>query len=205
MMIPVSKKMPILPNTSRPSVNSLILTTSSDPFTRGLDYLYGLRSLAIDPEMIDVMHDPVLRIPVATWIGANIDQVNAELQTLVQACHDCFHETSRPQIQIWAAPLTQSYNICGLCNLQTQPTTLLVDLGRVAPVDWLALVTHEYAHAHAGSPGHHQDFAAALIHLCRGLSLELPEIELGQKNGLRLYPSCQIILDSWTWWQGKDC
>lgn len=205
MMIPVPKKMPSLPNTSRPSANSLIVTTNTDPFTRGLDYLYGLRSLAIDSEMIDVMHDPVLRVPVATWIGENIDQVNTELQTLVQACHDCFYETSRPQIQIWAAPLAQSYNICGLCNLQTQPTTLLVDLGRVASVDWLALVVHEYAHAQAGSPGHHQDFAAALMHLCRGLSLELPAIAFGQEDILRLYPDCQIVLDSWAWWQGKDC
>ena len=70
---------------------------------------------------------------------------------------------------------------------------------------WLALVVHEYAHAQAGSPGHHQDFAVALIHLCRGLSLKLPEIEIGQENSLRLYPACQIVLDSWTWWQGKDC
>ena len=137
MMLPKMRKMQLLPNTFRPLVNSLILTASTDPFIRGLDYLYGLRSLAIDPEMIDVMHDPVMRVPVATWIGENIDRINAELQILVQACDDCFHETSRPQIQIWAAPLADAYNICGLCNLQTQPITLLVDLGRVEPTDWL--------------------------------------------------------------------
>ena len=203
MMPPEMRKIQLLLNTFRPLVNSLILTASTDNFTRGLDYLYGLRSLAIDPEMIDVMHDPVRRVPVATWIGKNIDRINAELQILVQACDDCFHETSRPQIQIWAAPLADAYNICGLCNLQTQPITLLVDLGRVAPADWLALVVHEYAHSQAGSPGHHSDFAVALGHLCRGLSLELPAIEPGKEDELRLYPSCQIVSASWPWWQGQ--
>jgi hypothetical protein len=200
----VPRKMRSLPSISQPLANSLILTTSTDPFTRGLDYLYGLRSLAIDPDMIDIMHNPNHRISVATWIGDNIDRINTELQALVQACHDCFHETSRPQIQIWAAPLADAYNICGLCNLQTQPTTLLVDLGRVDRSDWLALVVHEYAHAQAGSPGHHQDFAIALTHLCRGLSLELPTTEPGQEDNLRLYPVCQIITDSWPWWQGQN-
>jgi hypothetical protein len=197
-------KMPSLLHTSPFLAKSLIVTTSTDPLTRGLDYLYGLRSLAIDPEMIDIMHDSALRVPVATWIGENIDRINTELQTLVQACHDCLHEASRPQLQIWAAPLASSYNICGLCNLHTDPITLLVDLGRVAPADWLALVVHEYAHAQAGTPGHHQDFAIALIHLCRWLSLELPPIEPGEEDNLRLYPGCQIVTESWLWWQGQD-
>lgn len=201
MILPAPRKTPSLSHTFLPLVNSLIVTTSTDPFTRGLDYLYGLRSLAIDPDMIDIMHDPDHRIPVATWIGENIDRLNTELQALVQACHDCFHETSQPPIQIWAAPLADVYNICGLCNLQTQPTTLLVDLGRVEPADWLALIVHEYAHAQAGTPGHHQDFATALIHLCRGLSLPLPNIEPGQENLLRLHPSCQITLNPLSWWQ----
>lgn len=199
----LSKTQSLLP-ISRPLVNSLIVTTSNDPVTRGLDYLYGLRSLAIDPDMIDVMHDPALRVSVAAWIGENIDRVNNELATLVQACDDCCYEASRPQLQAWAAPFAQSYNICGLCNLQTAPTTVLVDLGRVEPSDWLALVVHEYAHAQAGSPGHHQDFAAALQHLCQGLSLPLPAIEPGAEDKLRLYPACQIVSDSWSWWQGKN-
>jgi hypothetical protein len=193
-----------LPLICQPLVRSLIVTTSNDPVTRGLDYLYGLRSLAIDPDMIDIMHEPVRRIPVATWIGKNIDRINTELATLVQACADCCYESDRPQLQAWAAPLAQSYNICGLCNLQTKPTTILVDLGRVARSDWLALVVHEYAHAQAGSPGHHQDFATALVHLCRGLSLPLPAIEPGEEDNLRLYPACQIVSDSWSWWQGQD-
>ncbi len=193
-------QMPLLLSISQPLVNSLIITTSADPMTRGLDYLYGLRGLTIDPEMIDVMHDPALRVPVATWIGENIDRINTELQTLVQACHACVHESDRPSVQIWAAPLADAYNICGLCNLHTQPITLLADLGRVDRSDWLALVVHEYAHAQAGSPGHHSDFAAALGHLCRGLLLELPKIEPGQEDSLRLYPFCQIVSDSWSWW-----
>lgn len=201
MMPPEMRKMPLLPNTFRLLVNNLIVTTSTDPVTRGLDYLYGLRRLAIEPEMIDVMHDPVRRVPVATWIGNHIDRINIELQNLIKACNDCYYASDRPQIQAWAAPLAQSYKICGLCNLRTQPITLLVDLGRVAPSDWLALVVHEYAHAQAGTPGHHQDFAIALSHLCRGLSLSLPAIEPGEEDQLRLYPKCQIVTDSWSWWQ----
>ncbi len=203
MMPSIPPKMPMLLHTSRLLVSSLIITTSTDPMTRGLDYLYGLRSLAIEPEMIDVMHDPDRRVPVTTWIGENIDRINTELQTLVQACEDCYYGIDRPLIQIWAAPLADAYNICGLCNLQTQPITLLVDLGRVKPADWLALVVHEYAHAQAGSPGHHQDFAAALVHLCRGLSLDLPAIEPGAEDIFRLHPACQIVSDSWSWWQGQ--
>jgi hypothetical protein len=198
------QKMRSLPLICQPLVRSLIVTTSNDPVTRGLDYLYGLRSLAIDPDMIDIMHHPDHRIPVATWIGSNIDRINTELATLVQACADCCYESDQPQLQAWAAPLAQSYNICGLCNLQTKPTTLLIDLGRIARSDWLALVVHEYAHAQAGSPGHHQDFATALVRLCRGLSLPLPAIEPGEEDNLRLHPACQIVTDSWSWWQGRE-
>jgi hypothetical protein len=204
MKPPILQKMRSLRLIYRPLVRSLIVTTSHDPVTRGLDYLYGLRSLAIDPDMIDIMHNPDHRIPVATWIGSNIDRINTELATLVQACTDCCYASDRPLLQAWAAPLAQSYNICGLCNLQTEPTTILVDLGRVARSDWLALVVHEYAHAQAGSPGHHQDFATALVHLCRGLSLPLPAIKPGEEDNLRLYPACQIVSDSWSWWQGQD-
>ena len=198
------EKMPSLPNTSPSSVESLILTTSTDPFTRGLDYLYGLRSLAIEPDMIEVMHDPMHRAPVATWIGNHIDAVNAQLQALVQACHDCFHPTAQPPIQIWAAPLAQSYKICGLCNLEKHPIAILVDVGRVIEQDWLALVVHEYAHAQVGSPGHHQDFAAALIHLCRGLAIDLPTATSDQDDFFRLYPACQMTANALSWWQGSQ-
>ena len=194
--------MPSSPHTSPYSANSPIFTTSNDPLVRGLDYLYGLRRLAIVPDSIDVMHDSVHRIPVATWIGAHIDLINAELQVLLQACHDCFHPAAQPPIQIWAVPLAESYRICGLCNLQTTPISILVDLGRVVATDWLALVVHEYAHAHAGSPGHHPDFAASLLHLCRGLSIDLPPITPDREDRLRLSPPCQLTANSLAWWQG---
>lgn len=78
-------------NTSHSLVGKLIITTSTDPFTRGLDYLYGVRSLALDAEMIDVVFDMENRKPLCVWIGEHIEAVNAKLENYLQACHDCFH------------------------------------------------------------------------------------------------------------------
>jgi hypothetical protein len=54
--------------------------------------------------------------------------------------------------QIFAAPLAQAFGLDALCNLQTDPISILIDVGRVMPEDWLLVVAHEYAHAHAGTP-----------------------------------------------------
>jgi hypothetical protein len=189
-------------NTSLPGAGNLIITTSRDPFTRGLDYLYGVRSLALVPEMVDRVHDLEQRVPICTWIGEQIEAVNAHLYACLQACHDCFHAWEQPALQLFAAPLAQSFGLDAVCNFQTCPITLLIDVGRVLPADWLLLVVHEYAHAHAGSPGHHEQFARSLTHLCLGLGIPLPACEPGQEDSLRFYPNCPPTPDPLSFWRG---
>jgi hypothetical protein len=174
---------------------------SSDSFVRGLDYLYVMRGLALDPEMVDLMFDPNARSPICTWIGDRIDQVNASLQQCLQACHHCFHTADQPAIQIFAVPLASRFGIDGLCNLSTTPITLLIDVGRVMPQDWLALVAHEYAHAHAGSPGHHVEFARSLAHLCLGLAIASPPTT---ENHLRVHPPYRATSDPLAFWRGES-
>lgn len=184
-------------------VDRLIITTSPDPFTRGLDYLYGVRSLALTPEMVSLMDDLHERMSVCIWIGDHIDRVNSQLHAYLQRCHDCFHVWEQRSIQIFAAPLVQSFGIDGLCNLQTDPITLLIDVGRVVPDDWLRLVAHEYAHAHVGFPGHHPQFERSLAHLCLGLEIPPP---LGQphcKDWLRSYPDCVSTQNPLSLWRGE--
>lgn len=183
--------------------DSLIITTSTDPFTRGLDYLYGVRSLALTPAMIDLVDYLDDRIPICTWIGNHIDAVNRQLTAYLQACHNCFHVWEQRPIQIFAAPLVESFKIDGLCNLQTNPVTILVDVGRVEPKDWLRLVVHEYAHAHAGFPGHHSQFARSLAHLCLGLEIALPPDQPDQKNWLQFYPDYVPTQDPLAFWRGE--
>lgn len=146
----------------------------SDPFSRGLDYLYQVRTLAIEPDLIDMVYRLEERTPVCTWIGTQIDAINAALQQHVEACQACFHPWERRSIQIFAAPFADSFGIDGVCNLACNPVTLLVDVGRVVPEDWLALVAHEFAHAQLGFPGHSSEYGRVLMHLCLGLDLALP-------------------------------
>ncbi|HEY9646338.1 MAG TPA: hypothetical protein V6C88_08225 [Chroococcidiopsis sp.] len=183
--------------------DALILTTNPDPFTRGLDYLYGVRSLALEPEMVDLVYDLEARIPICTWIGHHIEAVNRQLRVYLQLCHDCFHPWEQPEIQVFAAPLAQSFGIDALCNVQTQPLTMLIDVGRVEPQDWLLLVAHEYAHAHAGRPGHHRQFAQSLAHLCLGLAIAPPPDQPGMEENLRFYPSCAATQNPLAFWRGE--
>jgi hypothetical protein len=186
------------------------ITTSSDPFTQGLDYLYGVRSLAPAPEMVDVVHDLKNRTPICIWIGNHIDAVNAEVNACLQACHACFHPWEQPRIQIFAAPLARSFGLDGLCNLQTEPIAILVDVGRLVQEDWIALVCHEYAHAQTGSPGHHEAFARSLTHLCLALGF-VPPIDLSDLNPidrlesrLRSYPEYRSTQDAIAFWRGES-
>lgn len=177
-------------------------TTSHDPFTRGLDYLYDVRGLAVAPEMVTLVHDQRDRARICTWIGNHIAAVNAQLQTHLQACQACFHPWEQPTLQILAAPLAPVVGLAGLCNFQTRPWTLLIDVGRVVPAHWLRLVAHEYAHAQVGTPGHHAPFAQALAQLCLGLALAPA---LGGDTGaavLCAYPPCQVTADPLAFWQG---
>ncbi len=183
---------------------NLIATTSADPFTRGLDYLYAVRSLALDLEMVDLVYDLEHRVSACTWIGAHIPAVSAQLHTYLEVCHQCFHAWEQPPVQVFAAPLAQSFGLDAFCNFATNPITILIDVGRMMPRDWLLVMVHEYAHAHAGSPGHHEQYARSLTHLCRGLEIPLPPWKPGREEELRFYPSYPGIPDPLAFWQGKN-
>jgi hypothetical protein len=180
-----------------------IVTTSTDPFTRGLDYLYGVRSLALVPEMVGVVDDLDHRTSICIWIGNHIDQVNSQLNVNLQMCHDCFHLQEQRLIQIFAAPLSPAFGMDGLCNLQINPVTILIDVGRVVPKDWIRLVAHEYAHAHGGSPGHHRRFERSLAHLCLGLQIPPPLDPPDCPDWLRFYPDCIATQDPLAFWRGQ--
>jgi hypothetical protein len=153
--------------------------------------------------MIRLVDDLNHRVPICTWIGQQIEAVNAQLNAHLQACHQCFYPWEQPPVQVYAAPLDQSYGLDALCNFQTRPFTLLIDVGRVEPEDWLLLVVHEYAHAHAGSPGHHQQFARSLTHLCLALEIALPICEPGMEENFRFYPHCLPTSDPLKFWRGE--
>lgn len=177
-------------------------SASGDAFTRGLEYLQMVQRLALEPKMVDVMDNLRDRILICIWVGNNIDRVNTQLSACLQACHECFHPQQRRRVQIFAVPLAQPFGIDGLCNILTTPVTILVDVGRVVPQDWLRVVAHEYAHAHLGESGHSQNFASVLSHVCLGLGLEPPFWEPGMEARLRSWPHCQSTIDPLAFWIG---
>ncbi|WP_448561660.1 hypothetical protein [Trichothermofontia sp.] len=177
------------------------MTTRTDAFSRGLDYLYGLCRLALLPDLIGLVEDRGGRVPICTWIGTHIDAVNAQLDIYAQACHACFLLWEQPAFQVLATPLAPSCRVDGVCNLKTQPMTRLIDVGRVVPADWWRLVVHEYAHAYVRSLGHHAAFARSLTHLCLSLGLTSPD---GWVDGDRLkaYPPYRSTPDPLAFWRG---
>ncbi len=180
---------------------------STDPFIRGSDYLRAARQLALQPGTIDVAEDIGSRIRICTWIGSNIDAINAELRTCLEACHSCFHPQERREMQILAAPLAEGLGVDGFCNILTEPRAIVIDVGRIYPQDWLSIVAHEYAHAHLGFPGHDRRFFAVLVHLCLGLGLEPPQVdefsEGDRETWLRNWPHCTARPDPLAFWRGQ--
>ncbi|MBW4493012.1 MAG: hypothetical protein KME26_07975 [Oscillatoria princeps RMCB-10] len=198
-----------MPNPQSPIQNpkSKISPIPSDPFLRGADYLNAVRRLALQPETIGVADDINERIRICTWIGHNIDAVNAELSECLEACHSCFYPEDRRVMRILAAPLAGEFGVDALCNILAQPVAILIDAGRIHPQDWLSVVAHEYAHAHLGAPGHDRRFLAVISHLCLGLGLELPVWEPAWEEGereawLRNWPHCRPTPDPLAFWKG---
>ncbi|MBA3921623.1 MAG: hypothetical protein H0X31_07945, partial [Nostocaceae cyanobacterium] len=60
---------------------------SADPVTRGLDYLYGMRYLTLDPGMVDAITFSRDRVQICTWIGNHVEEINAVLNIYLTACH----------------------------------------------------------------------------------------------------------------------
>lgn len=173
----------------------------ADAYNRGVEYLRRMQSLLPDPAMVDVMGNLRDRSIICTFIGENIDGVNADLRRCLVACHDCFHPQHHRPIQIFAVPLAPSFGVDGLCQLSQGAIAILVDVGRLARHDWLRLVAHEYAHAYLNNPGHGQEFAAVLSHLCLGLGLEPPPNQINSL--LRSWPPYPPALDPLAFWRGE--
>jgi len=172
-------------------------------FARGLDYLYELRSWLPEPDLIDVMLDPGDRIPVCSWIGANIGGLNASLEGLLLDCQACLLPCLRPEVRLFAAPLAAGFGLDGICCLpvaaaKLEPILIILDLGALEPHDWLSLLVHEYAHAISATPGHGTSFQQCLSLLCRALDLALP---LSTPNWHSL-PAYLPRLDRLAFWRG---
>lgn len=153
--------------------------------------------------MLDVMGNLRDRDSICTWIGDRIESVNLLLQSHLNACHECFDPRDRRSMRILAMPFAASVRLDGFCNITSVPTTILVDVGRVAPADWLALVAHEYAHAHLGYPGHDLAYADILSHLCLGLGFPQPPTDPLDRS-LYYWPPYSPTIDPLAWWRGES-
>jgi hypothetical protein len=168
-------------------------------YRAGVEYLQQISGFLPDTQMVDVMANLRDRVSICTWIGDSIESVNLRLQSCLKACDECFNEIDRRSIQIFAVPFATSVRLDGFCNIDTNPTTILVDVGRVPEHDWLALVAHEYAHAHLGIAGHDAEYARILDRLCLGLGL--PSIQ--QNSSLSHWPPYQPTIDPIAFWRGE--
>ena len=175
----------------------------TDFFQRGVEYLNQVRQLLVVPGMVEFTNDINLRIQICDWIGRNIEAVNAQLEIYLDNCHHCFHLTEQCPVKILAAPLAERFGIDALCNVQATPIAILIDVGRVAPQDWLSAVAHEYAHAHVGRPGHDEHFSAAIAHLCLGLGLPVLEPGPNWKVQLPNWPPYESLEDPISFWLGQ--
>jgi hypothetical protein len=180
----------------------VIARNQTETYCVGVEYLQGIQSLLPEAQMVDVMDNLRDRVSICNWIGTQIESVNISLQAHLNACHDCFDLRDRKSIQIFAIPFASSVQLDGFCNITTVPATILVDVGRVAPADWLALVAHEYAHAHLGYPGHDREYAKVLSHLCLGLGFPQPSL-VPDDRSLYYWPPYLASIDPLALWRGE--
>lgn len=138
------------------------------------------------------------------WMDANLDRINAILNQHLIACQDCFFPENRVPVMILAAPIQPELGIDAFCNVRVDPATIVVDVGRIVPEDWLKVVAHEYAHAVIGSSGHSPRYAAVLQHLGLGLGFELPPMLFPSERDLQGLPGCRSTLDPIRFWRGES-
>jgi len=194
-------RLPLLPLklTLRPLVGNF--SPGSLTYERGLAYLQQAASLALEPDMVYIPDGLGDRIRLCTWVDTHIQATNARLDQLLLRCHQCFYPQQQRPIRILAVPLAEKYGIDGCCNINLLPVTMLLDVGRVNPEDWLRLVVHEYAHAYVGHPGHQEDFVQVLTHLCLGLGLPAPP-STATDASLRHWPHYQPVPFPLHFWHG---
>jgi hypothetical protein len=180
----------------------VIASDRTEAYQIGVAYLDRVKSILPDPQMVDLMSNIRDRVWICNWIGTQIETVNRSLQVHVNACDECFNPGDRRSIQILAVPFASSVQLDGFCNINNEPTTILVDVGRLAPADWLALVAHEYAHAHLGYPGHDRKYAQVLSHLCLGLGFAQPSL-IPADRSIYCWPPYIPSIDPLAWWRGE--
>jgi hypothetical protein len=180
----------------------LVGNSPTPAYQAGVEYLIKIAPLLPDPGAIEVMANLRDRDKICTWIGSSIESVNLQLQAYLHACADCFLPIDRRSIQIFAVPFANSLRLDGFCNIVTTPTTILVDVGRVAMADWLALVAHEYAHAHLGYAGHDREYVRVLSHLCLGLGFAQPSVAPDDRR-IYCWPPYTPTIDPLAWWRGE--
>ncbi|MFB6274795.1 MAG: hypothetical protein ABEI32_01445 [Halothece sp.] len=168
---------------------------------QGKVYLQKMQALALEPSLVQLQLDAEQERQLCSAIAPRIAQINQELAAYLLQCQQCFYPQQRLSIQIFAAPFAQHLNIDGLCNLNTDPITILIDVGRMIPQHWLCAIAHEYTHAQVGMAGHHQAFRKTLTHLCLGLGLTPPPHDLPESD-LRKWPPCQPTSDPLAFWLG---
>lgn len=171
-------------------------------FERGFAYVQAIQPLAPTPTMVEIAHNLRDRGSIYRWIGQHIEGINFTLNRHLSVCHECFPWQERRRMQIFAIPLAGQFGIDGVCNLQTQPLTILIDVGRVRRQDWLSIVAHEYAHAHLGVSGHDRPFLEVLSHLCLGLGLPLPPGS--NPEVLRCWPHYPSLANPLAFWRGDE-
>ncbi|WP_216086650.1 hypothetical protein [Halothece sp. PCC 7418] len=171
---------------------------------QGKAYLAKMEGLALDPSLVDLRLSPQWQEQIYGAIALQISTINEELESHLTLCQQCFHPPQRLAVQVFAVPFAQHLNIDALCNLKTNPITILIDVGRIVREDWLCAIAHEYAHAQVGVPGHHQAFLKTLTHLCLGLGLTPPPPSGLPESELRNWPPCQPTTDPLAFWLGES-
>lgn len=155
---------------------------------RGRRYYQQVQSLLPHSAQVADVNSDIWRQRLL-WMGQNVHRLNQHLWQLTQSCYDCFLNAC-PTVQPWAFPLEPvlqaDSQLVGICNLQTAPIALIVDVGQINPSDWLGVIAHEFAHAVSGA-GHGPDFQSVLTHLCIGLGLP-PPLTLSDSQTLRQWP-----------------
>jgi hypothetical protein len=168
------------------------------------DYLRRLQQFELEPGMINLQvttRDAARSGGDQPSLTANVDRVNRVLNQHLVACQDCFHPLNRCAVQVWAAPIHPDWRVDAFCNIRVDPTTIIVDVGRVAAPDWLKLVAHEYAHAIVGGAGHSPRYGAMLQHLCLGLGFEWMADPDWSEADLQVFPAYQSTIDPLRFWR----
>lgn len=170
---------------------------------RGIDYLDAIRQAIPSARLLETADNLSERFAICGWLGQHVHRLNQQLAQLVSECDRCFYPEARPSVQALTAPFAPDCKVDGICNVWVKPAIIIIDLGRIAPVDWLAAVAHEYAHAVVGQPGHDLQFQQVMTHLCLGLRLPPPPRQGLTAAAWEKWPPCRPNLGWRNFWTGQ--